>query len=151
MTQCSTKLGKKINNKNSIIKIYYLVKLMYGNTHTLKFQYIALESRKYDQLKTTETDKGNYLSHDKRKCKIFYFLQSHIPKKLLAKVLNQTILGFFPVNPSLTVIEQHGCLILNHHIQALFSLEKTEGDILPSGRKHSPATFLKPQRCRILY
>ena len=41
---------------------------MHGNIHTLKFQYTALETRKYDQLKTTETDKGNYLSHDKRKC-----------------------------------------------------------------------------------
>jgi hypothetical protein len=50
---------------------------MHGNIHTLKFQYTTLETRKYD----TETDKGNYLSHDKRvivvpllhKCKIFYF------------------------------------------------------------------------------
>ena len=146
MTQCSTKLGKKNNKKNSNIKIYYLVKLMYGNTHTLKFQYTALETRKYDQLKTTETDKGNYLSHEKRvivgpllhKCKIFYFLQNHIPKKLLAKVLTLTILGSLPVNLCLTVIEQHCYLILNHHIQALFSLEKTEGDSLPSGRKNSP-------------
>ena len=63
-----------LNNKNSNIEIYYLVKLMHGNIHTLKFQYTALETRKYDKLKTTETDKGNYLSHDKRKCKIFYFL-----------------------------------------------------------------------------
>jgi hypothetical protein len=35
---------------------------MHGNIHTLKFQYTALETRKYDQLKTTETDQGNYLS-----------------------------------------------------------------------------------------
>jgi hypothetical protein len=32
---------------------------MHGNIHTLKFQYTALETRKYDKLKTTETDKGN--------------------------------------------------------------------------------------------
>ena len=38
---------------------------MHGNIHTLKFQYTALETRKYDKLKTTETDKGNYLSNDK--------------------------------------------------------------------------------------
>jgi hypothetical protein len=28
---------------------------MHGNIHTLKFQYTALETRKYDKLKTTET------------------------------------------------------------------------------------------------
>ena len=57
------------------------IELMHGNIHTLKFQYTALEIRKYDKLKTTETDKGNYLSNDKRvlvvpplhKCRIFYF------------------------------------------------------------------------------
>ena len=54
---------------------------MHANIHTIKFQYTALETRKYDKLKTTETDKGNYLFHDKRfivvpplhKCKIFLF------------------------------------------------------------------------------
>ena len=55
-----------LNNKNSNIEIYYLVKLMHGNIHTLKFQYTAPETRKHDQLKITGTDKGNYLSHDKR-------------------------------------------------------------------------------------
>jgi hypothetical protein len=67
---------------------------MHGNIHTLKFQYTALKTRKYDKLKTTETDKGNYLSNDKRvlvvpplhKCRIFYF--SVEPKKLITKVLN---------------------------------------------------------------
>jgi hypothetical protein len=39
---------------------------MHGNIHTLKFQYTVLETKKYDKLKTTETDNGNYLSHDKR-------------------------------------------------------------------------------------
>ena len=34
---------------------------MHGNIHTIKFQYTALETRKYDKLKTTETDKSNYL------------------------------------------------------------------------------------------
>lgn len=51
---------------------------MPGYIRTLKFQYTALETRKYDKLKTTQRDKGNYLSHDKRvivlpplhKCKI---------------------------------------------------------------------------------
>ena len=55
---------------------------MHLNIHTFKFQYTALETRKYDKLKTTETDKGNYLSHDKgvivvpplHKCKISIFL-----------------------------------------------------------------------------
>jgi hypothetical protein len=41
-----------------------------------------------------------------------------------------TILGLFPVNPCLTVIEQHCCLT--------FSLEQMEGDILPTGRENSP-------------
>ena len=34
---------------------------MHLNIHTFKFQYTALETRKYDKLKTTETDKGNYV------------------------------------------------------------------------------------------
>jgi hypothetical protein len=55
-----------LNNKNYNINIYKIVKLMHGNIHTLKFQYTALETRKYDKLKTNETDKGNYLSNDKR-------------------------------------------------------------------------------------
>jgi hypothetical protein len=38
---------------------------MHGNIHTLKFQYTALETKTYDKMKTAETDKGNYLSHDK--------------------------------------------------------------------------------------
>jgi len=57
---------KKLNDKNSNIEMYYLVKLMHGNIHTFKFQYTAPETRKYDQLKITGTDKGNYLSYDKR-------------------------------------------------------------------------------------
>ena len=38
---------------------------MHVNIHTLKFLYTELETRKYDKLKTTGTDKGTYLSHDK--------------------------------------------------------------------------------------
>ena len=136
-----------LNNKNYNINIYKIVKLMHGNIHTLKFQYTALETRKYDKLKTTETDKGNYLSNDKRviqssllytNVKSSIFLQNHIPKKLLAKVLTLTILGPFPVNSCLTVIEQHCCLLLNHQVQALFSLVHREEDILPNGRENSP-------------
>ena len=33
---------------------------MRGNIYMLKFQYTALETRKKDKLKTTETTKGNY-------------------------------------------------------------------------------------------
>ena len=33
---------------------------MRGNIYTLKFQYSALETRKKDKLKPTETTKGNY-------------------------------------------------------------------------------------------
>jgi hypothetical protein len=33
---------------------------MHGNIHTLKFQYTALETRKYEKWKTTETDKETY-------------------------------------------------------------------------------------------
>ena len=112
-----------LNNKNYNINIYQIVKLMHGNIHTLKFQYTVLETKKYDKLKTTETDNGNYLSHDKRvivvrsllytNVKSSIFLQNHIPKRLLA-------------NYCLTVIEQHCCLLLNHQVYALFSLS-TEG------------------------
>ena len=103
-----------LNHKNSNIKIYYPVKVMNGNIHTLKFQYTALETRTYDQLKTTETDKGNYLSHDKcvivvpllHKCKIFYFsVEPHskeVPSKDIDSVTPVTIIGSFPVNPCLT-------------------------------------------------
>ena len=93
-----------LNNTNYNIKIYQIVKMMHGNIHTHKFQYTALETRKYDKLKTTETDNGNYLSHEKRviQSSLLYthvkssiFLQNHIPKKLLAKVLTLTILGSF--------------------------------------------------------
>ena len=76
---------------------------MYGNTHTLKFQYTALESRKYDQLKTTETDKGNYLSHEKRvivgpllhKCKIFYFSVEPHSKEVTSKIIDSNDPWFF--------------------------------------------------------
>ena len=136
-----------LNNKNSNNKIYQIVKLMHGNIHTLKFQYTVLETKKYDKLKTTETDNGNYLSHDKRvivvrsllytNVKSSIFLQNHIPKKLLAKELTLTVLDPFPVNPCLTVIE-HCCLVLSRQVQALFSLEQREGDIPPNGRENSP-------------
>lgn len=54
---------------------------MPGNINTIMFQYTRMETREYDKLKTTETDKGNYLSNDKRvlvvpplhKCRSFYF------------------------------------------------------------------------------
>ena len=69
---------------------------MHRNIHTLKFQLTALETRKYDKLKTTETDKGNYLSHDKRvivvpplhKCKIFYFSVESHSKEVTSKSIN---------------------------------------------------------------
>ena len=125
--------------------------------HTLKFQYTALETRKYDKLKTTETDKvkGNYLSHDKHvtvivvpplhKCNISIFLQNHIPKKVLAKVLTNDHWSFSGKSlfdsDRTTLLFQ--CLILNHQVLTLFSLEQTEGDILPL------ATLLNSQRCRI--
>jgi hypothetical protein len=69
---------------------------MHGNIHTLKFQYTALETKTYDKMKTTETDKGNYLSHDKRvivvpplhKCKIFYFSVEPHSKEVTSKSNN---------------------------------------------------------------
>ena len=87
---------KNLNDKNSNIEIYYLVKLMHGNIHTLKFQYTAPETRKQDQLKITGTDKGNYLSHEKRvivgpllhKCKIFYFSVEPHSKEVTSKSIN---------------------------------------------------------------
>jgi len=76
---------------------------MHGNIHTLKFQYTALETRKYDQLKTTETDKGNYLSHDNRvivvpllhKCKIFYFSVEPHSKEVSNKSIGSNDPWFF--------------------------------------------------------
>ena len=97
---------------------------MHGNIHALKFQYTAVETGKYDKLKTTETDKGNYLSHVKRaivvhplhKCKIFYFSVKPHSKYVTSKSIDSNDCWSFPVNPCLTVIEQHCCLILNHQV-----------------------------------
>jgi hypothetical protein len=53
---------------------------MHGNIHTLKFQYTVLETKKYDKLKTTETDNGNYLSHDKRGIVVRSLLYKNVKK-----------------------------------------------------------------------
>ena len=72
---------------------------MYENIHTFKFQYTTLETRKYD----TETDKGNYLSQDKRvivvpplnKCKIFYFSVKPHSKEVTSKSIDSNDHWYF--------------------------------------------------------
>ena len=116
---------------------------MYGNIHTLlKFQYTALETRKYGQLKTTETDKGNYLSHDKRvivvpplhKCKIFYFSVEPHSKEVSNKSIGSNDPWFFSGK---SLLDSDRTTLLFDIKSSLFSLEQTEGDILPNGRKNS--------------
>ena len=95
---------------------------MHGNIHTLKFQYTTLETRKYD----TETDKGNYLSHDKRvivvpllhKCKIFYFSVEPHSKEVTSKSIDSNDPWTFSGKSLFDSdkIKQRYYLILNHQV-----------------------------------